>query len=94
MMLWRGGAGYIRALVISLLGFVALNICYGAFFSLPPCSDCHAHVGVPFAYRDMGGYEGGGGFLWRGVFADSATILATAVVLALAVQHVLSRKRS
>jgi hypothetical protein len=53
------------------------------------------HVGVPFAYRYIGGVEEvGGGMLWRGVFADSATILATAVMLVLAVQLVLSHKRS
>ena len=46
---WRGFARYVAALFVSLLGFLALNVCYGVVF--PTCIDCHAHVGVPFAYR-------------------------------------------
>jgi len=91
---WRGSGRYIRALAVSLLGFVVLNACYALLAPFPKCNDCHVHVGVPFAYRDVGGFEGGGGWLWRGVFADSVTVLVTALVLVLAVQHVLSHERS
>jgi len=51
-------------------------------------------VGVPFAYLDTGGFEGGGGLPWREALADSVVILATALVLALALQHLPSDKRS
>ena len=89
---WRGFARYVAALFVSLLGFLALNVCYGVLF--PTCIDCHADVGVPFAYLDTGGFEGGGGLLWRGVLGDSVIILATALALVLAFHHVFSPKRS
>jgi hypothetical protein len=85
---WRSVARYIAALFVSLLGFLALNVAYGVLF--PACIDCHAHVGVPFAYLDTGGFEGGGGVLWRGALGDSVIILATAVALVRAFHHVLS----
>ena len=80
------------ALVLSLLGFFVANVSYGVLF--PGCADCHDHVGVPFAYLDTGGYDGGGGLLWRGVFADSAIILGTALALSRGFQRLRSHKRS
>ena len=76
---WRGLAWHIAAFAISLLGFFIFNVAYGTLF--PACVDCHAHVGVPFAYLDTGGFVGGGGLLWRGVFADSLIILAATLGL-------------
>jgi hypothetical protein len=92
MTLWRRVAWYIAALVISVLGFGVLNASYAVMF--PACIDCHAHVGVPFAYLDTGGFEGGSGLLWRGVFADLLLMLAAALVLALVMPHLRSHKRS
>ncbi|HLK49767.1 MAG TPA: hypothetical protein VKT49_16605 [Bryobacteraceae bacterium] len=92
MALWRSVERYVAVLVVSLLGFLALNVCYGVLF--PGCIDCHAHVGVPFAHLDAGGFEGGGGLMWWGVLADSVIVLATAVALVRAFQHLLSHKPS
>lgn len=71
-----------------MLGFVVLNASYAVMF--PACIDCHAHVGVQFAYLDSGGFEGGGVLLWRGVFADLLLMLAAALVLALVLPHLRS----
>ena len=92
MTLWRRVAWYIAALVISVLGFVVSNARYAVMF--PACIDCHAHVGLPFAYLDTGGFEGGGGGLlcWD-VFADLLLMLAAALVLALVLPHLRSHKR-
>jgi hypothetical protein len=83
---------HIVALAITLLGFVVLNMAFALLF--PPCIDCHAHVGVPFAYMDTGSEAAGGGLLWRGVVADSLIILATTFGLLSALRHIISGKRS
>jgi len=89
MTLWRKVAGHIAALIISMLGFLVLNVGFGVMS--PACNDCHAHVGVPFAYLDGGGFDGGGGLLWQGVVADSLVILATASALTVVFQRLFSR---
>ena len=91
MTLWQRVAGHIAALIISMLGFLMLNVGYEVMF--PACVDCHAHMGVPFAYLDGGGFDGGGGLLWSGVVADSLVILATASGLTVAFRRLFSHKR-
>jgi hypothetical protein len=92
MTLWRRVAGHIAALIMPMFGFVVLNVGYTVVIS-PPCNDCHAHVGVPFAYADDGANDGGGGLIWSGVVAGTLVILATSSALAVAFQRLFSAKR-
>ena len=54
-----------------------------AFPSLyPSCSDCHAHVGFPFAYLDTGGWgPPPGGLLLFGAIGDTVIALLLALGL-------------
>jgi hypothetical protein len=89
---WRKIARYIAALVASFVAFLLLNVAYAIFF--PACIDCHAHVGIPFAYLDTGNELGEGGLLPWGTFADLLVVAATSGVLSVLLERALSSKRS
>jgi hypothetical protein len=78
-------ASYFVALFLALFGFIVLNFVILAVY--PPCADCHAHIGFPFAYLDGGGIEGGGGMLWLGAVGDLAVVLVITLGAALAWQR-------
>jgi len=80
---WQHHARLYVTSVLALLGFVALN---GWFNGTYParCADCHAHIGVPFAYYDAGGMLGGEAILWLGLTGDLLVVLGLAFSAVLA----------
>ena len=45
------------------------------------CFDCFWSHGFPFAYYHEGGFAGGEGIVWRGVFADALVIILSGAIL-------------
>lgn len=70
---------YGTAFIATCLVFVAANV----FNVLRPvsCSDCFFPYGMPFTLNREGGFAGGGGIVWRGLAADAAVAVVTAVLL-------------
>ena len=74
---WQHYARLYVSSVFALLGFVRLNVWFNT--SHPArCADCHAHVGIPFAYYDAGGVLGGEAILWLGLTGDLLVVLGLA----------------
>lgn len=72
------------ALASSLFILLGLTIATQLAFpaSFPSCTDCHAHVGFPFAYLDTGGWDGpDGGLLLAGAIGDGLVALSLALGL-------------
>jgi hypothetical protein len=77
MTTWRQAARLFAASFLSLLVFIALNLWVARAFPAR-CSDCHAHIGLPFAYYDEGGFAGDDALLWFGIIADLIIVLGVA----------------
>lgn len=45
------------------------------------CWDCDSHVGVPFTIYHEGGFVGGTGWVWSGLFGDIALCTICSFVL-------------
>ena len=67
------------ALVATGLVFVVANTAH--FLRRVACYDCFFPYGVPFTFYQEGGYGGGAGFVLRGLAADTATVVLSAVLL-------------
>ena len=67
------------ALVATSLLFVVANTAH--FLRRVTCYDCFFPYGVPFTFYQAGGYGGGAGFVLRGLAADTATVIVSAVLL-------------
>jgi len=67
------------ALVATGLVFVVANTAH--FLRRVTCYDCFFPYGVPFTFYQEGGYGGGAVFVLRGLAADTATVVLSAVRL-------------
>lgn len=87
---WQHSARLFVASVVTLLGYIALNVWIHRTYPAR-CADCHARIGFPFAYYDAGGFAGDDGLLWFGVAADLVTVLGIAIGVVLAFERYIRR---
>jgi len=76
---------YEIAVAATALVFVIVNTIH--FLRPATCFDCFFPYGLPFTFYRDGGFAGGGGLVLRGLAADTATIIAIAVLLGTFWEH-------
>ena len=69
---------YIATFATTGLVFVAANTVH--FLRPATCWDCFFPYGLPFTLYQNGGFAGGAGFVWRGLAADIACVVGTALL--------------
>jgi hypothetical protein len=76
---WGWADRFVVAFAVTGLVFVVANT--GHFLRPVTCYDCFYPYGVPFIFYREGGFAGGGGFVLRGLAADTLTLLVSALLL-------------
>jgi hypothetical protein len=76
---WGKADRFVVAFAATGLVFVIANTVH--FLRPVSCNDCFYPYGVPFIFYREGGYAGGGGFVLRGLAADTLTVLVSGLVL-------------
>ncbi len=71
----------LNAGLLALIFALLANIVH--FLRPVDCADCFFPYGLPFTLFTEGGYGGGGGLVWAGIFANAALVPAFATICTL-----------
>ncbi len=89
-------AARFRSLAIGFSLSACLFAVLNWFNALRPvtCYDCFFRYGIPFTFYRDGGFAGGGGIVWAGLFGDIALLSAVGGVVAWVLAHLHYRRRA